>query len=640
MAHMERPLYNSRIIKSYIALLKKRYPYVNTRELLKYAEMERYQVDDEGHWFSQNQVDRFYECLIKLTGNTSIAREAGRFAASAESIGAMREYVLSQVGPATAYEMLGKAGANFTRSSTCVSKRLRSDTVELTFTPAAGVQERPYQCENRIGYIDAVSLVFKHRLPRIEHPECMFRDGAPVCRYIVSWKHSPSAYWRKVRNFAALGLALACFLAFNAISSFAFAVTLSAGLIGVLTLSLYASHLQVREYSNAIGSLRDSSDKLIDQINANYNNALFVNEIGQALSKQMEIDGILSNVIQKFQQRLDFDRGMIWLIDGEKKVLNFCTGFGYSEELIEVLRATSFHLRPESKGVFIVALRDRKPFLINNIDEIKDELSPRSLEFAKRMKSKAFICCPIIYEDEALGIIAVDNLDTKRPLLQSDISLIMGVAQEVAISLHNAALIQSKLEQFRSILHTLAASIDARDPLTAGHSERVTEYAVGICEEMKMPRDYCEMIRVASLLHDYGKIGVRDSILKKNGKLEPDERQEIEKHADKTRLILEQIRFEGLYRQVPEIAGSHHEKFDGSGYPRGLRGTEIPLGARIIAVADVFEAITSKRHYRDPMPLEKALGILREERGFHFDSEVVDAFLRYLTRNYPDGPNQ
>jgi HD-GYP domain-containing protein (c-di-GMP phosphodiesterase class II) len=629
---MDRPLYNSRIINSYIALLKKRYPHVSISEVLNYAEMERYQVEDEGHWFTQKQVDRFYECLLKLTGNPSIAREAGRYAASAEAIGAMREYVLSQVGPATAYEMLGKAGANFTRSSICVSKRLRSDTVELTFTPAAGAEERPYQCENRIGYIDAVSLVFKHRLPRIEHPECMFRDGAEVCRYIVSWKDSPSAFWKKVRNIAALGLALGFLTAFKAVSPYALGVALSAGLIGVLIISLYASHLQVREFSNAILSLRDSSDKLIDQINANYNNALFVNEIGQALSKQMEIDGILSNVIQKFQQRLDFDRGMIWLIDSDRTALNFCTGFGYSEELIEILKATSFHVRPESKGVFVVALREQKPFLINDIDEIKDELSPKSLEFARRMKSKAFICCPIIYEDESLGIIAVDNLETKRPLLQSDISLIMGVAQEIAISLHNAALIQSKLEQFRSILHTLAASIDARDPLTAGHSERVTEFAVGICEEMKMPKDFCEMIRVASLLHDYGKIGVRDSVLKKNGRLEPEERQEIEKHADKTRTILEQIRFEGLYRQVPEIAGSHHEKFDGSGYPRGLRGTEIPLGARIIAVADVFEAITAKRHYRDPMPLEKALGIMQEERGIHFDSEVVDAFLRYLDR--------
>jgi len=629
---MDRPLYNSRIINTFIALLRKRYPYINISDLLNYAGMERYQVEDEGHWFSQSQVDRFYEQLVNVTGNTNIAREAGRFAASAESIGAMKQYVLSHVGPATAYEMLGKASINFTRSSTCTARRLRSETVELTFTPVEGVRERPYQCENRIGHIDAVSLVFKHRLPKIEHPECMFRDNGQVCRYIVSWQRSPSAFWNKVRNAFAVGIALVGLIACQEVSTYYLGVFLAAGLLGVLLISLYASHLQVREFNSAIVNLRDSNDKLIEQINTNYNNALFINEIGQALSKQMEIDGILSNVIRKFEQRLDFDRGMIWLVSTDRTRLNFCTGFGYSEDLIEILNNTSFRVRSDSRGIFIISLRERKPFLINNIDEIKDELSPRSLEFARQMKTKSFICCPIIYEDDALGIIAVDNLQTKRLLLQSDISLIMGVAQEIAISLHNAALIQSKLEQFRSILHTLAASIDARDPLTAGHSERVTEYAVGISEEMGMPKDFCEMIRVAALLHDYGKIGVCDSILKKNGKLEPEERQEIEKHAEKTRIILEQIRFEGLYRQVPEIAGCHHEKYDGSGYPKGLRGMEIPLGARILAVADVFEAITSKRHYRDPMPMGQALEILNHERGIHFDSDVVDAFLKYLQR--------
>jgi HD-GYP domain-containing protein (c-di-GMP phosphodiesterase class II) len=328
---------------------------------------------------------------------------------------------------------------------------------------------------------------------------------------------------------------------------------------------------------------------------------------------------------------MDYDRGMILLMNEEKTKLEFRSGFGYTEDLMSIIKDTSFHLdRPESRGVFVVSLREQKPLLINNIDDIEHELSPKSLEFARKMNSKSFLCCPIIYEDESLGILAVDNLKSKRPLVQSDISLLMGIAQEVGISIHNAMLIESKLGQFRSTLQALAASIDARDPLTSGHSERVTEFALGICQELGMSKDYCEMIRVASLLHDYGKIGIRDSILKKNGVLTPEERREIETHAEKTRLILERINFEGFYRQVPEIAGSHHEKYDGTGYPCGLRGEDIPLGARILAVADVFEAITAKRHYRDPMPLDRALELLEEQRGRHFDSSIVDAFLRYF----------
>jgi HD-GYP domain-containing protein (c-di-GMP phosphodiesterase class II) len=205
------------------------------------------------------------------------------------------------------------------------------------------------------------------------------------------------------------------------------------------------------------------------------------------------------------------------------------------------------------------------------------------------------LCCPIICEG-IIGYLAVDNLITK-PLIQSDMSLLMGIAPVIGISIHNAELIEARVQQFRSILQVMAASIDTRDNLTAGHSEMVTEYAIGICHELGMQKDYCEMIRVSSLLHDYGKIGVPDAILKKAGRLTENEYENVKSHAAKTREILEQINFEGIYREVPEIAGSHHEKIDGSGYPRGIKGKDIPFGAKILAVADFFEAITSKRHY-------------------------------------------
>ena len=141
------------------------------------------------------------------------------------------------------------------------------------------------------------------------------------------------------------------------------------------------------------------------------------------------------------------------------------------------------------------------------------------------------------------------------------------------------------------------------------------------------------MIRVASLLHDYGKIGISDAILKKPGKLTDEEYEEIKTHAEKTRQILLKINFQGIYREVPDIAGAHHEKVDGSGYPNGLKGEEIPLGAKIIAVADFFEAITAKRHYREPMALDVALQMLEEKREIHYDGEVIDAFLRYFNGN-------
>jgi HD-GYP domain-containing protein (c-di-GMP phosphodiesterase class II)/Tfp pilus assembly protein PilZ len=625
----DKRLYNSRIIDTYIKLIRSKYNFVDINAILDYAKMRTYEVADQGHWFTQKQVDLFYEKLVKITGNKHIAREAGRYSASPEASGVMRQYFLGFVGPLKAYEMIRNGSINFTRSSVYESRKIAPNKVEIIVTPNEGVTEKLFQCENRIGVFEAIPRLFNYNTPRIEHTECIFKGGK-VCRYVISWEITPAALFKKIRNYAisiSSLVVLSCLVLYPRIllnTSLPFAA------LFVLALCLIAENKEKKELLTSLDNLRDSSDTLIDQINLNYNNALLTNEIGQAISKQTDIDEILANVIQILKKRLDYDRGLILLTNPERTRLVFRTGFGYSDEQASFLKKTIFHLdRPESKGVFVVSFRDQRPFLINNFDEIESSLSPHSLAFAKKMGSQSFICCPIICEGESLGILAVDNLNTKKPLIQSDMSLLMGIAPVIGISIYNANLIEARVQQFRSILQVMAASIDTRDNLTAGHSEKVTEYSLGICRELGLRKDYCEMIRVASLLHDYGKIGVPDAILKKDGRLTEEEYENVKSHAAKTREILEQINFEGIYREVPEIAGSHHEKIDGSGYPKGIRGKAIPLGAKILAVADFFEAITSRRHYRDPMPLQQAFALLIEKSGTHFEKKIVSAFIKY-----------
>lgn len=188
------------------------------------------------------------------------------------------------------------------------------------------------------------------------------------------------------------------------------------------------------------------------------------------------------------------------------------------------------------------------------------------------------------------------------------------------------------------VINEFSASIDAYDPMTAGHSIKVTKYCLGICDELQISGDYKEMIRIAALLHDYGKVGIPVVILKKPTKLNRVECEIIKTHAEKTRRMVKEIKFKGIFSQVPEIAGAHHEKLDGSGYPDGLKMNEIPMGARIIAVADFFEAVTSRRHYRDPIPVKKAFEMLYKEREDRLDKKVVDAFFSYYAMMYAGLP--
>jgi HD-GYP domain-containing protein (c-di-GMP phosphodiesterase class II) len=629
----DKGLYSSIIINTFVKMLKKRYSYVDIGQLLIDTGLESYQIEDEGHWFSQEEVDRFYSQLVKVTRNMNIAREAGRYAASPEAIGTMTKYLMGLIGPAKVFETIERVASGYSKSARYSSRKIKANEIEITVTPHPGVEEKSYQCENRIGYFEAAVRIFNERFPKIEHPECIFKGGT-CCRYLISWQESPASTLKKVRNFSAFASTGFLFYAYMFLPLFPLKIAALGTLAFLILFTMVCEKQERKKLTIAIDNLRSSTDQLLDNLSFNYNHALMINEIGKTISKEIQIEEILSGVIKVLRKRLDYDRGLILMPNPSKTHLVFKTGYGYSNEQKRMLAATAFHLdRPESRGILVVCYHERKPYLINDIEEIKDALSLRSLDFAIRMGSKSFICCPIIYEDECLGVLAVDNKITKRPLLQSDINLLMGITPEIGISIRNALLIQGQEQQFLSILQTLAASIDARDFLTAGHSTKVTEYAIGICRELGLSRGYTEMIQVSAQLHDYGKIGIADSILKKAGPLSPEEKEEIKTHAEKTEAILKRINFNGIYREVPIIAGSHHERLDGSGYPRGLQGEQIPLGARIIAVADFFEAITAKRHYRDPMPEDEAIETLLRERDRHLDSSVINAFLTYYRRS-------
>jgi HD-GYP domain-containing protein (c-di-GMP phosphodiesterase class II) len=626
------PLYNSRGIGVWLKLIEHKYGFVDAGQVLDHAEMKPYEVADPGHWFTQRQIDRFYEKVVQLTGNTNIAVEAGRYAASTEALGAIKQNILGMVHPSKAFELIGKSVKNFARSSKYESRQLAANKIEIKVTPNPGVIEKPYQCENRIGLLEAINMGLTHKLPRIEHTQCI-HEGAGSCKYVVSWVRTKADFLKAFRNISVpavtfIGLTLAIINPHMALPLY-----LPLVLFLIITISYIYLFAANSELKTGLSVLSDSSDRLLKETQINYNNTLLTNEIGQIISKYTNIKDVIETVVGLFQKRLDYDRGFIMLANADRSLLEFHAGFGYDRNKLDIIKKSAFHLnKPDSKGVFVVSFREQKPFLVNDIEEISPNLSKRSLAFAHQMGSQSFICCPIICDGQSIGILAVDNLRSKRPLVKSDLSLLMGIASVIGISISNADLMEARQRQFSSILQVLAASIDARDPLTAGHSEKVTEYALGICEELNLSSNYREMIRVASLLHDYGKIGVPDSILKKPGRLTKEEYETVKTHAQRTQTILEQINFEGIFSQVPEVAGSHHEKMDGSGYPNGLKGEEIPLGARIIAVADFFEAVTAKRHYRDPLPISYAFRLLEKGRSVHFDEKVVDAFIRYYDK--------
>ena len=227
-----------------------------------------------------------------------------------------------------------------------------------------------------------------------------------------------------------------------------------------------------------------------------------------------------------------------------------------------------------------------------------------------------------------IGVIEVMNKNNGQ-FTGSDLELLKSLSSFFTIFIENALLFEEHNQQFKSMIEVLAASIDAKDTMTAGHSKKVAEYSIGIARTLGFGEEEIDILGVAALLHDLGKLGTDDNILKKPGQLTHAEFEHIKEHVIHTRNILNKMTFMVKYRKVPILASSHHERLDGTGYSEGLLGNQIPFMARIIAVADVFEALPTNRHYRDAMPVEEAFRILDEGKGSKFDENVIKALKIY-----------
>jgi GAF domain-containing protein len=243
-----------------------------------------------------------------------------------------------------------------------------------------------------------------------------------------------------------------------------------------------------------------------------------------------------------------------------------------------------------------------------------------------------YLCAPLASSKQIYGVCYLGS--TAHAFSRDELEMLTAIGHQAGAVLET---LHAKAEQERvceNMIQALALTIDARDEITAGHSGRVASYCASIARYMQLSEREQRLAYYAGLLHDYGKIGVRDEVLCKPSQLTAEEYEEIKQHPAYTLSILSKIKFSEGLAEVPYVASCHHERPDGKGYPRGLTREEIPIGALIIAVADVFDALTVKRHYRDPMPLDEVIALLEAGRDTQFDGAVIDAFKRFYDKEY------
>ena len=362
-------------------------------------------------------------------------------------------------------------------------------------------------------------------------------------------------------------------------------------------------------------------------------------KIGRSITAVTDIDVLLKVIAEETKIAIQADRCTVFMLDKEKNELWSKVALGMDSQEIRF---------PADKGLAGYVVKTGEP--LNIPDAYNDPRFNPDIDKETGYRTKTILCMPIKNNNqEIIGAFQVLN-KLSGVFTKGDEDLLVAIGGSASIALENAQLFEQQKELykeqkilFESFIDTLATSIDARDKITAGHSSRVKLYSMLIVDELGCDSKFKELVEKAAILHDIGKIGIRDSVLQKEGKLTDDEYKHIQEHVRITHDILEKIHTSDDFKMITEIACSHHEKYDGSGYYRHLSGEDIPYGGRILAVAGVFDAITSRRHYRDKMPIQNVIDILLSGKNKHFDGNLVDAFLRisvdkiirvFLTENH------
>ncbi|MGH9371558.1 MAG: HD domain-containing phosphohydrolase [Vicinamibacterales bacterium] len=304
---------------------------------------------------------------------------------------------------------------------------------------------------------------------------------------------------------------------------------------------------------------------------------------------------------------------------------------------------------PEADGVEVAAARGRVPSLdrftvsrtlVSDVidkgvstfasDAINDQrFSSGASVVVQRVRS--VMCVPLRTTDDILGALYVDSLSAAGQFTEADLELLAALGNQAGVALHRVRLMGELERMLIDTIRAIAATIDAKDGYTHRHSERVAALSRRIALELGLSADEQQTAQIAALLHDVGKIAVPDSILNKPGRLTPEEFEEMKKHPAHGARILSNIQSPSVTAVLPGVK-YHHERWDGSGYPEGLRGEGIPLLGRLLGIADFFDALTSARAYRPAMPTARAIELIEKESGAHFDPRVVEAVLRLHER--------
>lgn len=389
-----------------------------------------------------------------------------------------------------------------------------------------------------------------------------------------------------------------------------------------------AGVFELGEVTCLLGSFRDVTERRQseEQQKRHTENLTSLRTIDVAITGSLDLGITLKVLLNETINRLKVDAACVLLMDPHTRTLEYMAGTGFGKE-------TAVGLRCKSEEIFAGHVSiERSSIVINDASSCSSP-AEHTLHLVNN-GFKAYVGVPLIAKGQVKGVL---EIFCRLPLTADPewLEFVEALGAQAAIAIDNAEMFDDLQQSHSELLLAYDTTIegwsramDFRDKETEGHSRRVTDLTVRLAYELGFAKERLVQVRRGALLHDIGKLGVPDCILLKPGSLTPEEFEIMKRHTEIAFSILSPIEF---LRPALDIPCSHHEKWDGSGYPRGLKGEEIPLAARIFAIVDVWDALRSDRPYRPAWPPEKALGHICSQSGSHFDPTIVSLFKEFIS---------
>ncbi len=374
---------------------------------------------------------------------------------------------------------------------------------------------------------------------------------------------------------------------------------------------------EVFESLAGVISMTLENERLIEGMKNDVERKQRLLDVSHAVNSSLSLSDVLSAVMNAAKDILGVEAASLLLLDNEKENLVFHVVTGEKKRDLEKVSISA------STGIAGACATSGAPIICNDVHS--DSRFDGSLDKKTGFVTRSVLCVPLRSDNEVSGVLQAINKKGDAEFDEDDLALLDMISSESAVAVRNSLLMNQKNEMFMGAVASLSKALESKDPCHAGHAERVAKLAECVAGFMR-PDDIelREILRVAGLTHDAGKLAVPDAILLKSSVVDSSEMDIIKKHAALSCEIINPI---GVEKEVSAAVLRHHERWDGTGYPEGLAGADIPLASRILAVADAFDAMTSPRPHREKLSTAEAVEEIKRNSGSQFDPAVVESFV-------------